>query len=877
MQVGKMIKFFFSPLSIVTLGFLSLAYSLATETVFAAEQILHGRTFSVAYSSEVLVDGDRNTALEQQARELYERGQFKEAIAVLLQTAEAYAARGEPLDRARVARNLALVYARIGEREKANRAITESFNFLCGNDTCYSTESIINSPQLLAQVLELQGQLQLSGGQAEEALETWKKAADIYREIGEVTGLTRNQINQAQALRSLGLYRRAITTLNKVQENLQAQPDTLLKAKALQSLGDALQVVADLKPAREVLLQSLAIARKFSAPDSIASTLLSLGNTAKLQEQPQAALDFYRQAEFVSLSPILKLQAQLNELTILLIQKQWNEAKAIGLQIQNKLNEFPLSQSAVYARINLAKSLMKMRKAEALESGSAADIAELLATAVQQAQQLEDPRTLSYALGNLGRLYEQNQQHDEARELTEKALLLAQSINASEIAYQWQWQLGRVSQIKGRRAQAIAAYTAATNTLKSLRNDLVAINSETQFDFRDSVEPVYRELVALLLKSEPSQDDLKQAREAIEALQVAELDNFFRDACLDTQPVQIDQIDPQSAIFYPIILPDRLEVIVTLPGQPLQHYTTQVSQQEVESTLESMLDSAIVAKNRVFIENFWSSSQKIYDWIIRPIEIKLQASKIQNLVFVSDGALRNIPLSSLYDGERYLVEKYSVAIAPSLQLVDSEPLARDSLKIFAAGLTKARQGFAALPGVEVELASIQAEIPTEELLDGNFTTAQFEKKVNAEPFRVIHLATHGEFSSNAEDTFILTWDDRITAKKLELLLRHEQRWQRPIELLVLSACRTAAGDNRAALGLAGVSVRAGARATVASLWYVDDEATTLLMTHFYQELANNKEVTKAEALRRAQQVVLQNRKFAHPYFWSAFVMVGNWL
>jgi CHAT domain-containing protein len=142
---------------------------------------------------------------------------------------------------------------------------------------------------------------------------------------------------------------------------------------------------------------------------------------------------------------------------------------------------------------------------------------------------------------------------------------------------------------------------------------------------------------------------------------------------------------------------------------------------------------------------------------------------------------------------------------------------------------------------------------------------------------VVHLATHGQFSSKAEDTFILTWDDRINIKQLNNVLKtRDRRESSIIELLVLSACQTAVGDKRAALGLAGMAVRAGARSTLASLWSINDAATASFMIKFYQNLADNK-VTKAEALRRAQLALLQNPEYRHPYFWAPFILVGNWL
>ena len=412
-----------------------------------------------------------------------------------------------------------------------------------------------------------------------------------------------------------------------------------------------------------------------------------------------------------------------------------------------------------------------------------------------------------------------------------------------------------------------------------LRSDLVAVSSEVQFSFRENVEPIYRELVGLLLLpgTASEQSNLIKAREVIESLQLAELDNFFQDACLNAKPIQIDQIDQTAAVFYPIILSDRLEVILALPGQPLRQYTTSLPKEQIEQTLNSLPDAATVLRRRLSLKHFLEPSQQAYNWLVRPVEAELAASGVKTLVFVPDGAIRNIPLSALHDGEHYLIEKYSVAIAPSLQLVDPQPLRQEQLKVLAFGLSEAREGFSALPNVQLELEGIKAEVESEIVLNDSFTSVNFQQAIESFSFPIIHLATHGQFSSRASDTYILTWDNPINAKNFGDLLRTPQGTRtRPIELLVLSACKTAKGDERAALGLAGVAVRAGTRSTLASLWVVSDEATASLMTAFYEELAKN-QATKAEALRRAQLTILQDKEFAHPYYWAPFVMVGNWL
>jgi CHAT domain-containing protein len=254
----------------------------------------------------------------------------------------------------------------------------------------------------------------------------------------------------------------------------------------------------------------------------------------------------------------------------------------------------------------------------------------------------------------------------------------------------------------------------------------------------------------------------------------------------------------------------------------------------------------------------------------------LTASGIKTLVFVLDGYLRNLPMTVLHDGEQFLVDKYNIALAPGLQLLAPKPLNKVKLKVLTAGLSEARQGFAALPGVKQEIQQIAAQMPASQLLNQEFVTNQLQARIKAVSYPIVHLATHGQFSSNAADTFILTWDNRVNVKDFDRLLGSRTgEKQLPIELLVLSACETASGDSRAALGLAGAAIRSGARSTVATLWQVNDESTAIFMTEFYRQLALST-ISKAEALRNAQIILRQNRQYQNPYFWAPFVLVGNW-
>jgi CHAT domain-containing protein len=232
-------------------------------------------------------------------------------------------------------------------------------------------------------------------------------------------------------------------------------------------------------------------------------------------------------------------------------------------------------------------------------------------------------------------------------------------------------------------------------------------------------------------------------------------------------------------------------------------------------------------------------------------------------------------MAALYDGKQYLLEKYSVAIAPGLQLLKPQTLAPQKLQAIAASVSQSNQGYQALPGVENELAKIDAQINTQVLLNQNFTQSNLQNTVDNHRFSILHLATHGKFSSNAKDTYILTWNGKINVKEFDTLIRSRgtDRSNR-IELLVLSACQTAKGDPKATLGLAGLAVRSGASSTLGTLWAVRDRPTTKLITEFYQYLGQP-DITRAEALRRAQLSLLQG-EYSHPVYWAAFVLVGNW-
>ncbi|MEH2251354.1 MAG: CHAT domain-containing protein [Nostoc sp.] len=823
-------------------------------------------------------------SLLQQGKVLYDAGNFAEAVKVLQQAVQVYKQRGESLRLAATLSNLSLAYQQLGEWILAQQAITESLNLLKGQDENQNL-------QIFAQSLDIQGRLQLTMGHAEAALETWRRTEEIYRQADNKSGVVRSLINQAQAWRTQGFYPRAVKTLEQVSETLKSQPDSIEKTVGLRSLGDALLVVGYLEKSQHVLEESLMIARNLQSSADIGASLFSLGNNARKQQDKLKAIAYYQQTVAASPSPLTKIQAQLNHLGLLIEDQQWAKVQTLLPLIESQLDQLPLSRASIYAQVNFSQSLAKVKSGILQASShnyysgfSTKDSAVLLASAIQQSRSLGDKRAEAYALKSLGGLYEETRQWSEAQNLTRQGLALAQSNNAPEITYTLQWQLGRLLWAQKDINGAIAAYDAAVDTLQSLRRDLVVnkdvVNQDVQFNFRDSVEPVYRQSVGLLLKSQQGKQDekiLEKARQRIEALQLAELDDFFREACLQ-QRVALDQVvdqdNPTAAILYPIILEKELQVIVKIPKQPLQSYTTQISHTKVEELLVKLRKNLV---NPTATKAVQTNSYQVYNWLLKPIEAQLQKSGVDTLVFVLDGPLRNLPMAALYDGKQYLVEKYAVALSVGLQLLDPKPLVKQQLRALTAGLTQPPPGFSFAPllAIKSEFDGIsKAGISTTSLLDRDFKKKNLESEIGAASFNIVHLATHGQFSSRVEDTFILDFDGQINVKDFDTLFRSQS--QTKVELLVLSACQTAAGDSRAALGLAGAAVRAGAGSTIASLWQIDDESTAMFVSAFYRELKSGK-ITKAKAVHRAQLQLLQHPNYNAPSFWSAYVLIGNWL
>ncbi|MBD0364419.1 MAG: CHAT domain-containing protein, partial [Coleofasciculus sp. C3-bin4] len=340
---------------------------------------------------------------------------------------------------------------------------------------------------------------------------------------------------------------------------------------------------------------------------------------------------------------------------------------------------------------------------------------------------------------------------------------------------------------------------------------------------------------------------------------------------------------------------DQLElVLVSSEGSPIRIRVPGTTRKQVlKVTQEFRGEVTNVRSGRGYI----APGKQLYQWLVAPLEPELKARGIQNPAFIMDTHLRSIPIAALYDGQQFLIEKYSIGLMPSISLTDTRYQDIKNMQVLAMGSAKFTE-LKPLPAVPVELSAITPTLwRGKSFLNDAFTLENLKAQRQQRPFGIIHLATHATFQpGEVSNSYIQLWNSKLRLNQLSQL-----GWNKPpVELLVLSACRTALGNEDAELGFAGLAVQAGVKSALGSLWFVSDEGTLGLMSEFYQQLKTAP--IKAEALRQAQLAMLKGRvhleggklvtdkesvplppelaklkdkNFEHPYFWAAFTMVGS--
>lgn len=743
------------------------------------------------------------------------------------------------------------------------------------------------------------------------------------------------------------LLRKANDYLDQGQYYLALQEaESILKSKISQDQqslaygikGNTLLIMQRYSEAEESLLKAYGLAEKKQRKAGYANSLGVL--YLKMQDKTKPPQFFRLAAELVENDPTLALKIKLNQMRV----QPENFNPLSFTEIFSEIAAVDSADERVRYYLNLAS----ITKTYALSSHTKIIQRALESAHADSTVSIDKPLRIE-ALDSLAEFHESQGQNQQALVLSELAASLADRIDVDDLMIQIEWRKGRIHQQQGRDSEALVAFGKAVDYVQAIRRDIPVSYEDGESSFRKTLEPIYLGYTHQLLKKaghqngEAKQQTLLLARQTIELIKQSELEDFLGGRCLieGMQRSELGDMDMQAAILYPIILEDRLELLVGI-GKTIRQFSVSVSREQLHeaiNSLSSQLRKWMIAPGDIDDSDAYQQpAENIYRWMIAPIESDLEKESIETLVIVPDGMLRLVPFAALFDGRKHLIEKYAISVSPGMSLLGnrnnrplhtyqtllvgvSKPgpavekisestinklLLADSQyhdqQIVTRGLsnhhlrspkadsetrsaavsttnpTSALQNIQnklSLPGVETELISLKETLKSTLLLNEQFTIANFYQQVAQQSFDIVHIASHGFFSSDADKSFLMAYDDILKLDDLKGFLKKGKGASKGIQLLTFSACETAEGDDRAPLGFTGAALKADAQSALGSLWPISDEAASQLMISFYKNLMQHK--SKADALRQAQLELLKTDHMRHPSFWSPFILVGNWL
>lgn len=732
-------------------------------------------------------------------------------------------------------------------------------------------------------------------------------------------------LSEGAALRGKGQLDKSIQLLGTASQTASTPQ---LRGIALSELGASQLQAQRWVQAEASLREALALVSGIDR----ARVAIDLGNLAVIGKRLEDAGSHYLEAlKHAGEDEDIKLTVALNLTRTVSAPEKMARLSTISGQLAGQ----PESPRMIRLHLNLGEQARRQG-----EVGSALAF-DHLNKARNLAKQFSALRQQVEAMDALGQLYEDIGQSSDAIALTNQAISVARGAEPDDVAdllVNLEWRLGRLLSTSGQHQQALAAYQRAVSQIERIRQDMPIYNQEGRSTFQLTLAPVLMEYADLQLQQLNAQvpeirsSQLRQTLNAIELLRQSEMQDFLGDRCAleAIENVERSRIAPGTALLYPVIFADRLELLLET-SEGIFRTTTRISRKELHSEAAWLADSL-----RNGYSDYELPARKLYDWLLRPIQDLLASRQIQSLVVVPDGVLRLVPIAALHDGEIFAIEKYAISMVTGMSMTNTTAPSKEAVSSLVVGMAEpgpvvdklsdatigqilgsgsqrsvSKRGVAKLPalssvrlrapfglgaalgagdnstsdrvrdalrlpGVKQEVEALSRTLGGTSMLDSRFTVDRFRQEATAGEYRIIHVASHGVFGGNAESSYIMAFDDVLTLDGLQSLLKADQLRQNPIELLSLSACETAEGDERSPLGIAGAAIRARARSVLGTLWPVDDSAARLVMENFFHELRATRAL-KTEALRKAQLELLRSKEFSQPFFWAPFVLIGNWL
>ncbi|MEH2307679.1 CHAT domain-containing protein [Nostoc sp.] len=858
------------------------------------------------------------TVLVEEGIKDYDTGNFHNAVKHWEDVLNQY--KNNPAATAVINENLARAYQQIGENKAAIASLSAAIR---DYDAVANIQQVGRMKSELAQVYSNLGQPRkaialLCGQLADKSQKiecTLDSATQIATKYNDKSGQVAALGLLGEAYRLIGNYDQAIKYLRVAQQVYPAY-DFLV----LNSLGNAYKSRAQL---RELQADSANKAGISSKENEFTQQSIEDYNQAHQYFQKSAKLASDQKqtlAEMRGLLNLIQLGSQTNKNKVINDQ-EFNQTVNDALKV---LELLPDSATKVYGAIDLAylqsdaKGTSPFTYCPNKFILPNADVLSLLQKSVSASQKLQDNRLLSYSNGALGHFWEcQSEQETEALKYTQTAIVAADNkLSAKDSLYLWEWQAGRILDRQNRKEEAIASYQRAFDTLEDIRSDILTAERDVQFDFRDVVRPLYRTLAQSRLDllgvgaiaDERRAKELSEVVKTIDALKLAELQNYFGNDCILSalNPKQVGELLKDNSVAFKntgflssIILEGKTGMLLQLPNQATKFKWIEDPNQQGKIVSSNILQQKIaefrtgLVKGQEEFNYDTTTAAQLYDWIIRPFAEDIKPEKVKTLVFIQDGFLRSIPMAALYDSQqqKYLVETYAIATTPSLRLTTPKARNRSTQKALILGLTEKAtidgKTFDQLLAVPNEVSAVKSIFPNHtDLIDENFSPENFEKTLDKTTYPIVHIASHAQFGIIPEDTFIVTGkNQKLTISQLENSLRNLTSKSDSVELLTLTACETAVGDDRATLGLAGVALQVGVKSAIASLWSVSDQSTSELVKTFYSNY-RNAGMSIAEALQQAQIRMIHAKKLSsegmnpsydNPAYWAPMIAIGNWL
>jgi CHAT domain-containing protein len=666
-----------------------------------------------------------------------------------------------------------------------------------------------------------------------------------------------------------------------------------------------------------------------SAGPARARYAADLGNLAALRKRQKEAKRYYLEARALATdNPEIRLVIDLNLVRLAPENERLTQLDAL----LSTVGMLPDSQGTALLYLNIGIQARSLGPAGVPLAYRSLNHARRLLVP------LGDSRALVEDLDALAQLYEEQGRADDAVHLTREALATSKSLapnSVADVVINLEWRQGRLLRAAKQDDLALAAYQRAVDQIEAVRQDIPIEYEDGRSSFQSTLGPIYLGLVDLMLNAADQQAvELKEARlrrtiAIIELIKQTEMQDFLGDRCAveSMHAAQDQKVVGKTAVLYPILLPDRIELLLDTEAG-LVRRSVMVSAKTVQSTTRAFAD---ILRNGA--ANYLVPARQLYAWLLEPFEAVLDERPIDTLIFVPDGVLRLIPIAALYDGRQFVLEKYATSTVIGMSMTNGSVSAKRRVESLVSGMSKPGpvvtkldealirriMGTAEAPTSEITLAenrsvrsprarvarglssvsedslgrdavlrdalalpSVKDEIDTvgnilhgKTLLNETFTVDRFRSEASSGMYQIVHIASHGVFGGTARSSYIMAYDDLLTLEDLQTVLRSEKFQNNPVELLSLSACETAEGDDRSPLGISGAAIKARAKSVLGTLWPVEDHSAMVVMERFYTGIGSG-QLSKAQALREAQLAIMRTKDRAQPFFWAPFVLIGNW-